>query len=59
MPLCQEQGLVPIVEPEVLMEGAHPIERREEVTGAVLHAVFEALYDQRVSLEGMLLSQTW
>jgi fructose-bisphosphate aldolase class I len=53
--LCQEQGLVPIVEPEVLMEGAHSIERCEEVTGAVLHAVFEALHDQRVSLEGMLL----
>jgi fructose-bisphosphate aldolase class I len=53
--LCQEQGLVPIVEPEVLMDGAHPIERCEEVTGTVLHAVFDALYDQKVSLEGMLL----
>ena len=38
--LCQEQGLVPIVEPEVLMDGAHGIERCEQVTGSVLHAVF-------------------
>ena len=38
--LCQEQDLVPIVEPEVLMDGAHAIERCEEVTGTVLHAVF-------------------
>jgi fructose-bisphosphate aldolase class I len=53
--LCQEQDIVPIVEPEVLMEGAHGIERCEEVTGGVLHAVFDALFDQRVSLEGMLL----
>ena len=53
--LCQEQGLVPIVEPEVLMDGIHTIERCEEVTGAVLHAVFDALYDQRVLLEGILL----
>jgi fructose-bisphosphate aldolase, class I len=53
--LCQEQGLVPIVEPEVLMYGPHTIERCEEVTGQVLHAVFSALHDQRVSLEVMLL----
>ena len=53
--LCQEQGLVPIVEPEVLMDGAHTLERCEEVTGTVLHAVFDALHDQHVSLEGMLL----
>ena len=53
--LCQEQGVVPIVEPEVLMDGSHSIERCEEVTGNVLHAVFNALFDQRVSLEGMLL----
>jgi len=53
--LCQEQGLVPVVEPEVLMDGTHTIERSEEVTGSVLHAVFNELYDQRVSLEGMLL----
>lgn len=53
--LCQEQNMVPIVEPEVLMDGPHTIERCEEVTGDVLHAVFNALFDQRVSLEGMLL----
>ncbi|MGH7796562.1 MAG: class I fructose-bisphosphate aldolase [Candidatus Binatia bacterium] len=53
--LCQEQGVVPIVEPEVLMDGSHTIERCEEVTGNVLHAVFNALFDQKVSLEGMLL----
>jgi fructose-bisphosphate aldolase class I len=53
--LCQEQELVPIVEPEVLMDGAHTIERCEAVTGDVLHAVFNALFDQLVSLEGMLL----
>ena len=53
--LCQEQGIVPIVEPEVLMEGPHTIERCNMVTGEVLHAVFNALYEQRVALEGMLL----
>jgi fructose-bisphosphate aldolase class I len=53
--LCQEQEIVPIVEPEVLMDGSHTIERCEEVTGAVLHAVFDALFDQGVKLEGMLL----
>ena len=53
--LCQEQHLVPIVEPEVLMDGAHSIERCEEVTGIVLHAVFHALFEQGVALEGMLL----
>ena len=53
--LCQEQGVVPIVEPEVLMDGSHTIERCEEVTGEVLHAVFNALFDQKVALEGMLL----
>jgi fructose-bisphosphate aldolase, class I len=53
--LCQEQGIVPIVEPEVLMDGPHTIERCEEVTGNVLHAVFDALFQQRVALEGMLL----
>jgi fructose-bisphosphate aldolase class I len=53
--LCQEQDLVPIVEPEVLMDGAHTIERCEEVTGQVLHAVFEALLEQGVVLERMLL----
>jgi fructose-bisphosphate aldolase, class I len=53
--LCQEQHVVPIVEPEVLMNGAHTIERCEEVTGAVLHAVFHELFEQSVSLESMLL----
>ena len=53
--LCQEQHVVPIVEPEVLMNGAHTIERCEEVMGAVLHAVFHALFEQGVSLESMLL----
>lgn len=53
--LCQEQDLVPIVEPEVLMDGSHTIERCEEVTGNVLQATFEALFEQRVRLEGMLL----
>ena len=53
--LCQEGGLVPIVEPEILMDGSHSIERCEEVTGLVLHAVFQALFEQRISLETMLL----
>ena len=53
--LCQEQDLVPIVEPEVLMDGPHSIERCEEVTGRVLHAVFSALFEQRMALECMLL----
>jgi len=53
--LCQEQGLVPIVEPEVLMDGSHTIERCEEVTDFVLHAVFHALFEQGVALEGILL----
>jgi fructose-bisphosphate aldolase, class I len=53
--LCQEQELVPIVEPEVLMDGPHTIERCEEVTGMVLRAVFHALFEQGIALEGMLL----
>jgi fructose-bisphosphate aldolase class I len=53
--LCQEQGLVPIVEPEVLMDGDHTVERCEEVTGRVLQEVFDALFEAQVSLEGMLL----
>ncbi len=53
--LCQEAGLVPVVEPEVLMEGAHTLERCREVTEEVLLAVFNHLYTQRVTLEGMLL----
>jgi fructose-bisphosphate aldolase class I len=53
--LCQESGLVPIVEPEVLMDGAHTIERYFEVTQQTLERVFHALYEHRVVLEGMLL----
>ncbi len=53
--LCQEGGLVPIVEPEVLMDGDHDIERCEAVTNATLHAVFHALFQQGVALEGMVL----
>jgi fructose-bisphosphate aldolase class I len=53
--LCQEQGLVPIVEPEVLMDGSHSAERCERVTADVLCATFEALSKQSVTLEGMLL----
>jgi fructose-bisphosphate aldolase class I len=53
--LCQEHGLVPIVEAEVLIDGPHTLERCGEVTDHVLHAVFVALFEQRVTLEGMLL----
>jgi fructose-bisphosphate aldolase class I len=53
--LSQEAGLVPIVEPEVLMDGEHPIERHFEVTEAALKHVFHALAEHRVQLEAMLL----
>ena len=53
--LSQEAGLVPIVEPEVLMDGKHTIERCYEATTATLHRVFDELFQQRVVLEGMLL----
>lgn len=53
--LCQEAGIVPIVEPEVLMDGGHSIERCEEVTAQTLQRVFAALHGQGVLLEGMLL----
>jgi len=53
--ICQEQGLVPIVEPEVLIDGDHTLERCHEVSEAVLHAVFDALVRHRVLLEGMVL----
>jgi fructose-bisphosphate aldolase class I len=53
--LCQEAGLVPIVEPEVLMDGAHTMERCGEVTEDVLRTVFNRLYIQGVTLEGMIL----
>lgn len=52
---CQRNGLVPIVEPEVLMDGSHSIERCEEVTDAVLAAVFKALNDHHVNLDRILL----
>jgi len=53
--LSQEAGLVPVVEPEVLMDGDHTLARCEEVTSLALNAVFAALFDQRVVLEAMLL----
>ena len=53
--LCQEAGLVPIVEPEVLMDGDHTLQRCCEVTEEVLRTVFNQLYTQRVMLEGMIL----
>jgi fructose-bisphosphate aldolase class I len=53
--LCQEAGLVPIVEPEVLMDGGHTLERCCQVTEEVLRTVFNQLYTQRVMLEGMIL----
>jgi len=53
--LCQEAGLVPVVEPEVLMAGEHTLERCREVTEEVLRTVFHQLYVQRVMLEGMIL----
>ncbi len=52
---CQEAGLVPIVEPEVLMDGDHTLEKCAGVTTEVLHAVFNALYQQRVDLGCMIL----
>src|SRR6201992_4155282 len=53
--LCQENGIVPIVEPEVLMDGGHSIERCEEVTNATLSAVFDALAAHKIFLECMVL----
>ena len=53
--LCQDEGIVPIVEPEVLMDGDHTVDRCFEVTCDTLTTVFNELYDQRVDLEGMLL----
>jgi fructose-bisphosphate aldolase class I len=53
--LCQEAGLVPVVEPEVLMDGEHTLARCCEVTEEVLRTVFDELYAQRVMLEGMIL----
>ena len=53
--LCQEAQIVPIVEPEVLMDGDHDIDRCFTVTERVLHAVFNELFDARVQLEGIVL----
>jgi fructose-bisphosphate aldolase, class I len=53
--ICQAQGLVPIVEPEVLIDGDHTMERCHEVCEAVLHEVFDALHRHRVVLEGIVL----
>jgi len=53
--LCQEAGIVPVVEPEVLMDGAHSIGRCEEVTNAALAVTFAELAAHRVALEGMVL----
>lgn len=53
--LCQEAGLVPIVEPEVLMDGHHDLKRCLSVTQKVLHIVFDQLHKQRILTEGMIL----
>jgi fructose-bisphosphate aldolase, class I len=53
--LCQEAGIVPIVEPEVLMEGPHTIDRSDEVTSGVLEELYHQLAEQRIMLEGSLL----
>jgi fructose-bisphosphate aldolase, class I len=53
--LCQENDIVPIVEPEVLMDGAHSIDRCAEVTERTLQSVFDQLFKQRILLEGMVL----
>ena len=53
--ICQEAQIVPIVEPEVLMDGAHDIARCDEVTRLALKTVFQELFEQRVALEGMVL----
>src|SRR5690349_15116289 len=53
--LCQEAGLVPVVEPEVLQDGTHSIEQSARATGRVLQAVYTELHDQRLDLYGTLL----
>jgi len=53
--ICQQAGLVPIVEPEVVMDGSHDLQQCMEVSGRVLHAVFNQLHVQHVLLEGMIL----
>jgi len=53
--LCQEEGLVPVVEPEVIMDGEHTLEQCREITDEVLRTVFTELFAQRVVVEGMVL----
>lgn len=53
--ICQQEGIVPIVEPEVLIDGDHSLARCHEVSEVVLHAVFDALHRHRVLLEGIVL----
>jgi fructose-bisphosphate aldolase class I len=53
--LCQEAGIVPIVEPEILMDGTHTLARSHAVSGRVLQALYTELHDQRVDLRGTLL----
>jgi fructose-bisphosphate aldolase class I len=53
--LCQEAGMVPVVEPEVLMDGSHTIEKCFEVTSKTLRMLFNQLHMQRVNLHGMIL----
>jgi fructose-bisphosphate aldolase class I len=53
--ICQEGGIVPIVEPEVLLDGNHSIERSQEVTEHTLKVTFTALYLHRIHFEGMIL----
>ena len=53
--LCQEQGLVPMVEPEVLMDGSHDIDECAEVTDVTLRSLFGSLYEHNVMLEGTIL----
>lgn len=53
--ICQEQGIVPIIEPEVLMDGSHSIDRCEEESAKTLKMVFDEIYKQKVVLEGLIL----
>lgn len=52
---CQDQGVVPVVEPEVMVDGSHTLDRCEQVTAAVLHTLFDELFEQRVRLEELVL----
>jgi fructose-bisphosphate aldolase class I len=57
--ICQTEGVVPIVEPEVLIDGDHTIERSAEVIEAVLHAVFHALQRHKVILDASCSNPAW